>query len=161
MTSITFWSWTSGSQEIADRFNATHDDVQVVFEQIPAGTGGGYSKIYNAVRAGKAPDVVNVEYPQVPAFVTHQVIQPITSYGVEDLSGGYPEWAWNQVALGDEVYAVPKDMAPQVFLYRADIFRELGLEPPTTWEDFREAAERVRADDPDSVLATLGNTDAG
>ncbi|RBM12130.1 ABC transporter substrate-binding protein [Streptomyces sp. PT12] len=160
-TTVTFWSWTSGSQEMADRFNATHDDIRVVFEQIPAGTGGGYSKMYNAVRAGKAPDVVNVEYPQVPAFVTHEVIQPLDSHGVADLRDAYPEWAWNQVALGGEVYAVPKDMAPQVFLYRADLFDELGIEPPSTWQEFRDTAERVRAERPDAVLATLGNTDAG
>ncbi|MDT0342449.1 ABC transporter substrate-binding protein [Streptomyces litchfieldiae] len=161
VTTVTFWSWTSGSQELVDRFNATHDDIQVAFEQIPAGTAGGYSKMYNAVRAGKAPDLVNVEYPQVPAFVAHNVIQPLTSRGVEDLRGHYPEWAWNQVALGGEVHALPINMAPQVLLYRADLFAEHGIEPPATWVEFRDAAERINAADPDTVIATLGNTDAG
>ncbi|MDT0268828.1 extracellular solute-binding protein [Streptomyces sp. DSM 44915] len=160
VVTITFWSWISGSREIVDRFNETHDHIQVEFEQVPSGLGGGYSKMYNAVRAGKAPDVVTVEYPQVPAFVTHNVIQPLTDHNVEELRDQFPEWAWNQVALGDDVYAVPKDMAPQVFLYRADVFEELGLEPPTTWEEFRETAEQVRAERPDTVLATLGNNDA-
>ncbi len=159
-TTITFWSWISGSQEAVDRFNATHDDIQVVFEQIPAGTGGGYSKMYNAVRAGKGPDVVTVEYPQVPAFVTHNVIQPVSPYGVEELREVYPEWAWNQVALGGDVYAVPYNMAPQVLLYRADLFEEYGLDVPATWEDFRDTAEQLHAERPDTVLATLGNTDA-
>ncbi|MEO3755533.1 sugar ABC transporter substrate-binding protein [Streptomyces sp. B6B3] len=161
VTTITFWSWTSGSAEIVDRFNATHEDVQVTFELIPSGTGGGYSKMYNAVRAGKAPDVVNVEYPQVPAFVAHNVVQPLTSHGVEELGGQFPEWAWNQVALGGEVYAVPVNMAPQVFLYRADLFDEYGIEPPATWAEFRDTAERLRDEHPDTVLATLGDTDAG
>ncbi|WP_159029766.1 ABC transporter substrate-binding protein [Streptomyces marincola] len=159
-TTITFWSWTSGSEQLADGFNASQDDIHVVFEQIPAGTSGGYSKMYNAVRAGKSPDVVNVEYPQVPAFVAHEVIQPLDEYGVEDLRGQYPEWAWNQVALGGEIHAVPINMAPQILLYRADIFEERGYEPPATWPEFRDLAERVRADDEDAVLATVSNTDA-
>ncbi|MDT0442214.1 ABC transporter substrate-binding protein [Streptomyces johnsoniae] len=159
-TTITFWSWTSGSQEAVDRFNATHDDIHVVFEQVPAGTGGGYSKMYNAVRAGKSPDVVTVEYPQVPAFVTHNVVQPITDYGAGELRDVLPEWAWNQVALGGDVYALPYNIAPQVFLYRADLFEEYGLDLPTTWEEFRDTAEQLRAERPDTVLATLGNTDA-
>ncbi|MGP3969288.1 ABC transporter substrate-binding protein [Streptomyces sp. 6N223] len=160
-TSITFWSWTSGSQEMVDRFNSTHDDIEVTFELIPAGTAGGYSKMYNAVRAGRAPDVVNVEYPQVPAFVTHNVIQPITSFGVEELRDQYPEWAWNQVALGGDIAALPVNMAPMVLLYRSDLFEEYGLEPPTTWEEFRESAEELRAGHPGSVIATVSNTDAG
>jgi multiple sugar transport system substrate-binding protein len=155
-----FWSWTSGSQEMAERFNATQDDIEVVFERIPAGMSGGYSKMYNAVRAGKAPDLVNVEYPQVPAFVTHNVIQPLSSYGIEDLRDQFPEWAWNQAALGGEVYALPKDMAPQVLLYRADLFQEYGIEPPSTWAEFRDAGERLQEDHPDSVIATVGDTDA-
>jgi multiple sugar transport system substrate-binding protein len=159
-TTVTFWSWTSGSQEMADRFNATHDDIEVVFEQIPAGGGGGYSKMYNAVRAGRAPDIVNVEYPQVPAFVAHQVIQPLTPFGVEELRGQFPEWAWNQVALGGEVAALPVNMAPMVFLYRSDLFEEHGLRPPATWEEFREIAEELRAESPGTVLATVSNTDA-
>lgn len=159
-TTITFWSWTSGSEEMVERFNATHDDIEVVFEQIPAGGAGGYSKMYNAVRADRAPDVVNVEYPQVPAFVTHEVIQPLTPFGVDELRGQYPEWAWNQVALGGEIAALPINMAPMVFLYRSDLFEEHGLEPPATWEEFRQTAERLRAQDPGAVLATVSNTDA-
>ncbi|WP_049570592.1 ABC transporter substrate-binding protein [Streptomyces sp. SBT349] len=158
---ITYWSWVSGAQEMVDRFNETHDDIQVDFELIPAGTSGGYSKMFNAVRAGKAPDIVTVEYPQLPTFVTQNVVQPITDFGVGDLADQYPEWTWRQVELGGEVYSLPKDIAPQVLFYRADLFDEYGLEPPATWEEFRATAEQLRAEHPDVALTTFPSNDAG
>ncbi|WP_052849726.1 ABC transporter substrate-binding protein [Streptomyces avicenniae] len=160
-TEITYWSWVAGSQEIVDRFNATHDDIQVNFEQIPAGTSGGYSKMFNAVRAGRAPDVATVEYPQMPGFVTQNVIQPITRYGVEDLAGEYPEWAWRQAALGDEVYGLPKDVAPTVLFYRSDLFEEYGLQPPTTWDEYRATAEQLQERNPEAAITTFSTADAG
>ncbi|RKN41662.1 ABC transporter substrate-binding protein [Streptomyces hoynatensis] len=160
-TTITYWSWVSGSREMVDRFNATHDDIRVNFELIPSGTSGGYSKMFNAVRAGRAPDIVTVEYPELPGFVTQNVVQPITRYGVEELAGRYPEWTWRQVALGGEVYALPKDIAPQVLFYRADLFEEYGLEPPATWEEYRAEAERLHEEHPDVSMTTFPTADAG
>lgn len=93
-TVVTYWSWVAGSQELVDGFNATHDDVKVHFEQIPAGPGGGYSKMFNAVKAGKAPDIATVEYPQLPDFVTQQVVQSLSPRGVDSLADQYPPWTW-------------------------------------------------------------------
>jgi multiple sugar transport system substrate-binding protein len=160
-TVITYWSWASGSQEMVDGFNASHDDIQVNFELIPAGTSGGYSKMFNAVRAGKAPDLVTVEYPQLPGFVTQDVIQPLTGHGVDELVDQYPDWTWRQVKLGGEVYGLPKDVAPQVLFYRADLFERYDIEPPATWAEFRETAEWLRAEHPDVALTTFSNADAG
>jgi multiple sugar transport system substrate-binding protein len=160
-TVITYWSWASGSQEMVDGFNASHDDIQVNFELIPAGTSGGYSKMFNAVRAGKAPDLVTVEYPQLPGFVTQDVIQPLTGHGVDELVDQYPDWTWRQVKLGGKVYGLPKDVAPQVLFYRADLFERYDIEPPATWAEFRETAEWLRAEHPDVALTTFSNADAG
>ncbi|MFG2737725.1 sugar ABC transporter substrate-binding protein [Streptomyces carpaticus] len=157
---LTYWSWTSGSQELADRFNATHDHIRVTFEKVPAGTAGGYSKMFNAVKAGKAPDVVAVEYPQLPGFVTQQVLQPLDPYGVTDLGDQYPDWAWRQVALGGQVYGLPMNIGPTVMFYRTDLFAEYGLTPPTTWEEFRTTAETVAAEHPGVTLTNFGTNDA-
>ncbi|KAB8164240.1 extracellular solute-binding protein [Streptomyces sp. 3MP-14] len=161
-TTITYWSWISGSQEIVDRFNETHDDVQVDFQLIPGGGDGGYAKMFNAVRAGKAPDIMTVEYPQLNSFITQDLIQPITDWNVDELADQYPEWTWELVSpSGDEVYALPKDVAPTVLFYRADLFEEYGLTPPETWEEFRATAERLQEQQPDAFLTTFGHNDSG
>ncbi|RKN09579.1 extracellular solute-binding protein [Streptomyces radicis] len=85
----------------------------------------------------------------------------ITDFGVAEIEDQYPEWAWSQVELGGEVYSLPKDIAPQALFYRADLFEEYGLEPPGTWEEFRDLAERVRAERPGVSLSTIQANDAG
>ncbi|MDT0320064.1 ABC transporter substrate-binding protein [Streptomyces millisiae] len=159
-TVITYWSWISGSQELVDRFNATHDDVQVAFERVPAGTAGGYSNMFNAVRAGRAPDVVTVEYPQLPGFVTQRVVQPLEPFGLDELEPEFPDWAWQQTALGGRLSALPLNIGPTVLFYRADLFEEYGYQPPTTWAEYRATAERLRADHPDATMTNFGSNDA-
>ncbi|GAB2629191.1 sugar ABC transporter substrate-binding protein [Streptomyces capparidis] len=158
-TVVTYWSWISGSQELADRFNATHDDIEVRFEKVPAGTAGGYAKMFNAVRAGKAPDVVTVEYPQLPGFVTQQVVQPLTRWGVDELAGQYPDWAWRQTHLGGRTYALPLNIAPMLLYYRKDLFARYGLTPPATWEEFADTARRLRERDPRARLTNFSSND--
>ncbi|CAM5595335.1 sugar ABC transporter substrate-binding protein [Streptomyces californicus] len=69
---LTFWGWAKGTQEVVADFNASHPDIRVTFEEIPSGNAGGYAKITNAVKAGNAPDVFNIEYPQLPDFVSQE-----------------------------------------------------------------------------------------
>lgn len=82
-TRITFWSALRGSQEVVDAFNRTHRTIQVEFQQIPSGGQGGYAKLSNAARAGNAPDVATLEYPQVPGFAIDGVARDIRSRTVE------------------------------------------------------------------------------
>jgi len=44
---------------------------------------------------------------------------------------------------GDELLAVPSDAWPMMVYYRTDLFDEAGLEPPTTYDALRAAAEEL------------------
>lgn len=45
-----------------------------------------------------------------------------------------------------ELIALPIRIAGWVLIYRTDLFEEAGLEPPTTWSEFRAAAEALTGD---------------
>ncbi|CAM5738072.1 hypothetical protein SALBM311S_11364 [Streptomyces alboniger] len=75
-----------------DAFNKTHDSVQVDFQQIPSGTQGGYAKLSNAARAGNAPDVATIEYPQIPGFAIDGVARDITDL-VSQPRRKHPLWS--------------------------------------------------------------------
>ncbi len=55
---------------------------------------------------------------------------------------------WNQdIGYFDEnapVYGVPINGNIQLLFYRGDLFEELSLEPPTTWDDAIKAAQAIR-----------------
>ncbi|MET8222569.1 ABC transporter substrate-binding protein [Streptomyces sp. NPDC004082] len=143
-TRITFWSALRGSQEVVDAFNRTHDRVQVDFQQIPSGGQGGYAKLSNAARAGNAPDVATIEYPQVPGFAIDGVARDLTPLLSDRLRAGLLPQAWGLTTFENRVFTVPLDVEPMVMHYRRDLFEHYGLEVPRTWDEFEALARTVR-----------------
>ena len=159
-TRITFWSAIRGSQEVVDAFNATHDTVQVDFEQIPAGTQGGYAKLSNAARAGNAPDVATIEYPQLPGFAIDGVATDLSGLVSDRTRNVLLPQALERATFDGRIYALPLDIEPMVMHYRRDLFDEHGFEAPRTWEDFAELGRAVRDRVPGGRI-TVFPTDGG
>ncbi|MGW6540161.1 ABC transporter substrate-binding protein [Streptomyces sp. NPDC055051] len=152
---LTFWGWAKGSKDVVDAFNASHTDIKVTFEEIPSGNAGGYAKISNAVKAGNAPDLVSIEYPSLPEFVSSGALQEIGDVFPESARAGLLPQAVELTTLGGKNWAVPFDAAPQAFYYRKDLFEKHSIEVPTTWDAFRKAAEQVKKADAKARIATF------
>lgn len=154
-THITFWSALRGSQEVVDAFNRTHDTIQVDFQQIPAGGQGGYAKLSNASRAGNAPDIATIEYPQLPGFAIDGVTLELTDMMSEGLRSKLLPQALGLTTFEKRVFSIPLDVEPMVMHYRTDLFAEYGIEVPRTWEAFEETARTVRAKAPGRRLVAF------
>lgn len=152
---VTFWGWAKGTQQVVDAFNASHQDVKVKFAEIPSGNAGGYAKISNAVKAGNAPDLFNVEYPRLPDFVSQGAVKDITKLLPAGQLGTYLPQAVDLVTLGGETWALPLDAGPQVFYYRKDLFARAGITPPKTWAEFRADAVKLKRSQPGTRIATF------
>ncbi|WP_405944025.1 ABC transporter substrate-binding protein [Streptomyces sp. NBC_00932] len=152
---ITFWGWAKGSKETVDAFNASHKNIHVKYEEIPSGNAGGYAKISNAVKAGNAPDLVSIEYPQLPEYVSQGALQDISKYMTDDVKKKFLPQAVEQTTLGGKNWAVPFDASPQAFYYRKDLFSKYGIAVPKTWDDFRKAAEKVKKADKKARIGTF------
>ncbi|MET9373074.1 sugar ABC transporter substrate-binding protein [Streptomyces sp. NPDC002992] len=152
---ITFWGWAKGSKDVVDAFNASHKNIQVKFEEIPSGNAGGYAKISNAVKAGNAPDLVSIEYPSLPEFVSSGALQDIGDEFTEADRGKLLPQSVGLTTLGGKTWAVPFDAAPQAFYYRKDLFAKHKIEVPTTWDAFKAAAEKVKKADAKARIGTF------
>ncbi|WP_329124420.1 ABC transporter substrate-binding protein [Streptomyces sp. NBC_01465] len=152
-TTITFWSALRGSQEVVDEFNKTHDSIQVLYQQIPSGDQGGYAKLSNAARAGNAPDVATIEYPQVPTFAIDGVARDITDLVSDGLRAKLLPQALGLTTFEKRTFSVPLDVEPMVMHYRSDLFESYGLQVPRTWDEFEETAKTVRSKGGDRRLA--------
>jgi len=141
---ITFWSALRGSRQVVDAFNRTQDRIQVVFQQIPSGDQGGYAKLSNAARAGNAPDVATLEYPQVPGFAIDGVARDITAALSDGLRAKLLPQALALTTFDNKVFSVPLDVEPMVLHYRTDLFAQYGLTVPRTWDEFAALTRTVR-----------------
>jgi multiple sugar transport system substrate-binding protein len=152
---VTFWAWAKGTQQVVDAFNATHDTIKVKFEEIPSGGLGGYPKIANAVKAGIAPDVLSIEYPQLSQFVSQGSLQDLSSYLTPADKSKFLPQTMRLTTLGGRNWAVPSDASPQIFYYRKDFFEKHHIALPKTWAEFKTAAEQVKKAAPDTRIATF------
>ncbi|MEU9317324.1 sugar ABC transporter substrate-binding protein [Streptomyces sp. NPDC048295] len=159
-TRITFWSALRGSRQVVDAFNRTHDTVQVDFQQVPAGSMGGYAKLGNAARAGNSPDVATIEYPQLPGFAIDGVARDITGLVGDGLRARLLPQALGLTTFDSRVFGVPLDVEPMVMHYRTDLFAEYGLTVPRTWDEFEDVARTVRRTAPGRRLTAFATDGA-
>jgi multiple sugar transport system substrate-binding protein len=149
---ITFWSALRGSQQVVDAFNSSQHRIKVIFQQIPSGGQGGYAKLSNAARAGNAPDVATIEYPQVPGYAIDGVARDITDLVTDRVKQKLLPQALKLTTFDNRVFSVPLDIEPMVLHYRADLFEAGGFRIPRTWDEFTELARTVKARFPDKKL---------
>ncbi len=145
---LEFTSWIPGIEDVVAIWNEANPDIQVEVQTGPNGNSGTYQNFFNQISAGNAPDLGQIEYDALPNFLVQG--------GVEDLSacadvvaakGDFVDWAWGQVTLGSasSVYGIPQDIGPMALFYRADLFEANGIAVPTTWEEYADAARKIRA----------------
>ena len=108
-----------------------------------------FPKMMQEHRGGTgAYDVLNV----VPAWMGDMVragaVEPLDEYvdkygyraELDDIGDVYRE---NQMRIGDTIYGFPDDGDVFILYYRKDVFEELGLSVPTTWDEFYEVSKAI------------------
>ena len=108
-----------------------------------------FPKMMQEHRGGTgAYDVLNV----VPAWMGDMVragaVEPLDAYvdkygyraELDDIGDVYRE---NQMRIGDTIYGFPDDGDVFILYYRKDVFEEMGLSVPTTWDEFYEVSKAI------------------
>ena len=145
---LTLTSWIPGIEDAVAIWNDANPDIQVEVQTGPSGNAGTYQNFFNQLEAGNAPDLGQIEYDAIPNFRVQDGLEDLAAceeiVAAEDQ---FVDWTWGQVTLGtdDEVYGVPQDSGPMALFYRSDLFEQNGIAIPTTWEEYRAAAEQIRA----------------
>ena len=147
---LEYWGWAPNIADVIDVWNEDNPDIQVKLVQA-AGADDIVAKTLAAKRAGEGPDLVQAEYQKIPNLVTSDVALDITE-DVASFKDEFTDATWALTSLGDAVYAVPQDTGPMVFMYRADLFEQYGLQVPTTWDEYAATAAQVRQVAPNAYL---------
>lgn len=154
---VTVWAWYPEFKGVVEAFNASHKDIQVDWTNVGTGPDQ-YAKLKTAFTAGTgAPDVAMVEFQQIPTFLILDALVDMGQYGAGEDEDLYAEWAWSQATDGEKVYAIPVDGGPMALMYRKDLFDANQIPVPTTWEEYADAAARMKAADPDAYIASFGS----
>lgn len=143
---LEFTTWVPRMEDVVELWNAENPDIQVKVQTGPNGNGGTYQNFFNQIKAGDAPDLGQVEYDALPNFLVQDGLEDLSA--CEDVvaaEADFVDWTWGQVTLGtDGIYGIPQDSGPMALFYRADLFEANGIPVPTTWDEYRDAAVKIR-----------------
>lgn len=157
VTKVDFWGWVPGLEDLVDQWNSENPDIQVSFHRM---TGDDGDKVEAAVDAGAGPDLVQLSTHDLPDYVIAGRVQPISEY-VDGDESNYTPASWASVSFDGEVYGVPQGIGPSGMMYREDILAEYGIDVPTTWDEYLEAARTLHAANPDLYIANMSPTEFG
>jgi multiple sugar transport system substrate-binding protein len=158
--------WTTDNEEdrvdtyeaIADKYMAMHPEVEIRI--VPIEEGGISQRIATAQAANRLPDIVRMGVERVAAFSADGILDQdaaeavIASIGEDDFRASPLEMVTDP-ATGKRA-AVPFDGWIQAIWYRADIFDQADLAPPTTWESINAACKALPGMDNLLYAITIG-----
>ena len=129
-------------QEMADGFEAATGHV---VEIIPVEESDIQTRATAAFAAGDLPDVLNhtvqhlLPYAEAGLLDTAAATEVVEDLGVDSFASGPV-----RMAMSDgEIVSVPTDGWTQLVVYRADLFADMGLAAPTTFDAMSAAMDKL------------------
>ncbi len=146
-TKIRFASWdvaedVDRQQELVDKFNGAHDDIEVTLEAYGQDFD---TKISAGMGSGDTPDVMYMW--NYPAY--YQGLEPLDSFiekEGEAYKANFYDTLWNYNSMDGQVYGIPIGFTTHTLFYNKDLFQEAGISEPTndwTWDDLQQAAKTI------------------
>ncbi|WP_219418138.1 sugar ABC transporter substrate-binding protein [Pseudonocardia nigra] len=135
--------FTELSSAFQERTGATLD---VQFVQWAAA----HDKFVTSIAGGTTPDVAEVGTTWVGEFGDAGALVDLAPQVQEaGLSDGLVDGLVEAGTLGESLYGMPWYAGVRSIVYRTDVFAELGLQPPTTWDELVAVGQRIKEARPD------------
>jgi N,N'-diacetylchitobiose transport system substrate-binding protein len=143
----------------ADFKNDTGADLNVQFVPWSAA----HDKFVSAVGGGETPDVAEFGTTWTPEFGEAGILADLTErVKGSGVSGDLLDSLVTAGEIDGKMYGMPWYAGVRSVIYRKDVFDELGLTPPTNWDEWLAAATKIKEAKPDLVaMPVAGNNEYG
>lgn len=132
-------------QELIDEFNAANPDI--VVSQEPQNWGEIYAKAPAAVAAGAGPDMLFAIPDFAPILKGIGALANVEDFVAElDSRHDFVDSTVEAYSYDDGVWAVPLYNMTMHLWYRPSVLEAAGVEVPTTWDEWKAAAEALTGD---------------
>jgi N,N'-diacetylchitobiose transport system substrate-binding protein len=155
---IDVWIMEPGAPELKDFFTGATDEfeaanpgttVNVIFKPWASA----HDQFTTAIGGGNVPDVAEMGSTWTPEFASVGALA-----GAEGNLSGYVESLVEGATFDGDAYGIPWYAGARSLIYRADVFTELGLTPPKTWDDLLAVGRTIRDKKPGmAAFSVAGN----
>jgi multiple sugar transport system substrate-binding protein len=149
---VTFWHMEQPPhrvervQQLIDEFNKANPGI--IVKQEPQSWGEIYAKAPAALAAGNAPEMLFAIPDFTPILKDLGKVQPVGDFVAEmNKAHNFYDAAVEPYSYDGEVWAVPLYNMAQSLWYRKSVFEAAGVQPPTTWDEWLAAVEKLTTKD--------------
>jgi raffinose/stachyose/melibiose transport system substrate-binding protein len=135
----------SAFEEMAERFNATHDNIHLTIDSPNEAT----TILKTRFVREDYPDIIGIGGDMnYSNFLDADLFMDISDFdGLSDIKQAYLDMDEElELVPKDGVYALPYVANAAGILYNKDMFEEHGWEIPTTWTEFTELCEQIQSE---------------
>ena len=140
---VTLWggaNLTSAAQIVLEGFSKEHPDVSLSYEKFPFKEYPTKMRLQLSTGAD-TPDVMIVHDFLVDAFIKAGWLADLSSVVSPD---AFLVGALDNVTADGKIYGIPGQSNPTGLWYRSDIFKQLGVEAPASFDDYLAAAQKLK-----------------
>jgi multiple sugar transport system substrate-binding protein len=136
-------------QNLINKFNKQSKDFKVKYQEMPTDTGQYFDKLRTQFQAGGGNiDVMGSDVIWPAQFAANGWIADVTDKFPESEQQKFLEAPVQSLMYEDKIYGVPWFTDAGLLYYRRDLLEKAGFsEPPKTWTELREMADKVKQDE--------------
>ncbi len=160
--SLVVWVSTGRDQlqlltRMIEGYYAPNHDVNIELNLVDTG-----ATLIQATLAGKGPDVALMIPEETPINLAMRGgLVNLKQYDMSDINKEFYDSAWTPYYYKDGLYAIPETQNFDVIFYRTDIFEELHISPPQTWDDFYKVLETLQRNNLQVGIPEINAANAG
>ncbi len=113
-----------------------------------------YDKLKLAFASNEVPEVFDLNGANPALYASQGAIKDLTPMlQASELWDKVDPAIWEAIAIDGKIYAVPKEVPSAACTYvRGDWLERLGMQPPTTYDEFLEMIRRFKAEIPECEI---------
>src|SRR3954452_8801657 len=144
--SISGWIMDPGSPKIKSvvkedgtDFQAQHPGTKVDIEFVPWAQA--HDKFTTSIAGGKTPDVAEMGTTWTPEFADEGAFEQVA----KPPPGKYVSSLIDAATLDGKVWGKPWYAGSRALIYRKDVLKKAGVQPPKTWDELLAASKAIKA----------------
>ena len=131
--------WAELIKELADELYTPVEKVNVKINILPQSqlNTGSVNALMLSIASGKQPDVaLGIDRNSPVEFAIRDAAIDLRQFeSFEKVTGRFPDGTLVPFEYRGGTFALPETIDFRVFIYRTDIFRQLGINVPSTWDE--------------------------
>jgi len=141
-------------QQIINDFEKLHPDISV--NQEAMAWGDLEAKLTAALAAGAPPDASHGQAVTCASFYAKGLLRDQEDIAAAIGRDNIWEAVRRQCLHDGKYYGIPHSAATSLLIYRKDVFRQKGLKPPETWDEFITVSQALMERDKDGRVTRYG-----